>query len=394
MSTGHCSIPETFDIRSKLHPVILELQIIIETDPQLFMLFHTMFEEVPTKLQPVGSLPRLQNYQDMLGALDLIIQQAPAYTTSRYAGFPINYEFREVMCTESGRVAFLNEKVNAQFKKVLNAWSSFLDSADSVAVLNGHPTEGWFGAAAMAKMPTFADDFECDPSKPHYGYSSWNNFFTRKLRAGVRPIADPKNDQVIISPCEASPYRIAFDVKAADRFWVKGQPYSLIHMLAEDPLAAQFYGGSIYQAYLSAHSYHRWHSPVAGRVVKAYVQAGSYYSTAPSAFDNEFPPNDSQAFLTAVATRAVIFIEAANPDIGLICFLPVGMAECSSCLITVTEDQRVEKGQELGMFQYGGSTFCLLFGPQTLLRFDMHGHEIGQYGPDTLVNARIASLSG
>lgn len=90
----------------------------------------------------------------------------------------------------------------------------------------------------------------------------------------------------------------------------------------------------------------------------------------------------------------MIFIEATDPGIGLICFLPVGMAECSSCLITVTEDQRVEKGQELGMFRYGGSTFCLLFGPQTLLRFDMHGDEIGQYGPDTLVNARIASLSG
>lgn len=221
------------------------------------MQFHTMFDEVPTKLQPVGYPPRPQSYQDILEALDVIIQQAPAYTTSAFAAFPINYEFREVMCTESGRVAFLNEKVNAKSKKILNAWPSFLDSTDSVAVLTDDPTEGWFGAAAMANMPTFTDDFECDPSRPHYGYSSWNNFFTRKLRAGVKPIADPKDDKVTVSPCEASPYRIAFDVKAADRFWVKGQPYFLDHMLAQDPLAAQFYGGRIYQAYLSAHSYHR-----------------------------------------------------------------------------------------------------------------------------------------
>ena len=399
LSTGHCSIPDTVgSIESRLHPVIQELQIIIETDPQLFRLFHTMFEEIPTKSRsPNGihpdSFSRLKSYQDMLEALDVIIQQAPAYTTSWAAGFPINYEFREVMCTESGRVAFLNEKVNAQLRKILNAWSSFLDSSGSAAVLNDDPIEGWFGAAAMKSMPSFVDDFECDPSRPHHGYSSWGDFFTRKLRAGARPIADPGNDKVIVSPCEASPYRVASGVKAVDRFWVKGQPYSIDHMLAHDPLASQFYGGSIYQAYLSPHSYHRWHSPVAGRVVKAYVQPGSYYSTAPSASDDEAPPNDSQAYLTAVATRAMIFIEAANPDIGLVCFLPVGMAECSSCLITVTAGQRVEKGQELGMFRYGGSTFCLLFGPQAKLRFDTDGQEIGQSGPETLVNARIATLS-
>ncbi|CAF9915776.1 MAG: hypothetical protein HETSPECPRED_002580 [Heterodermia speciosa] len=384
-------------IGSKLLPVIQELQIIIETDPQLFMLFHTMFEEVP-KPQPASgilpvSLPGLQSYQDMLEALNVIIQQAPAYTTTLWAGFPINYEFREVMCTESGREAFLNEKVNAQFKKILNEWSAFLDSTDSVAVLSDDSSEGWFGAAAMRDMPTFVDDFECDPSRPHHGFSSWGHFFTRELRAGARPIADPEDNKVVVSPCEASPYRIASGIKSVDRFWVKGQPYSLDHMLAQDPLAAQFYGGSIYQAFLSAQSYHRWHSPVAGRIVKAYVQPGSYYSTAPSASDDKAPAEDSQAYLTAVATRAMIFIEAAHPGIGLICFLPVGMAECSSCLITVTEGQQVEKGQELGMFRYGGSTFCLIFGPRTTLRFDLHGNETSLNGPNTLVNARIATLS-
>ncbi|KAL8788294.1 MAG: hypothetical protein Q9195_007350 [Heterodermia aff. obscurata] len=384
-------------VESNLHPVIQELQIIIETDPQLFMLFHTMFEEVPKLRSASGilplDLPGLRNYQDMLEKLNVIIQHAPTYTSSLWAGFPINYEFREVMCTESGREAFLNEKVNAQLKKILNEWSSFLDSTDSVTVLNDDSSDGWFGATAMRDMPTFVDDFECDPSRPHYGFSSWGDFFTRKLRAGARPIADPEDDKVIASPCEASPYRIAFAIKNVDRFWVKGQPYSLDHMLAQDPLAAQFYGGSIYQAFLSAQSYHRWHSPVAGRVVKAYVQPGSYYSTAPSASDDKAPSEDSQAYITTVATRAMIFIEAVNPGIGLICFLPVGMAECSSCLITVSEGQLVEKGQELGMFRYGGSTFCLIFGPRTTLKFDLHSHEIGLNGPNTLVNARIATLS-
>ena len=74
---------------------------------------------------------------------------------------------------------------------------------------------------------------------------------------------------MIINACESAPYKIATDVKLADEFWIKGQPYSLRHMFADDPVAEQFVGGTIYQAFLSALSYHRWHSPVSGTIVKA-----------------------------------------------------------------------------------------------------------------------------
>ena len=56
-----------------------------------------------------------------------------------------------------------------------------------------------------------------------------------------------------------------------------------------------------------------------------------------------------------------MFIECDNPDIGLMAFLGVGMCEVSTCDITVKEGQHVNKGDELGMFHFGGSTHCLLF---------------------------------
>ena len=68
-----------------------------------------------------------------------------------------------------------------------------------------------------------------------------------------------------------------------------------------------------------------------------------------------------QGYITATAVRAVIFIEADNAAIGLMAFLGVGMAEVSSCDITVKEGQHVEKGDQIGMFHFGGSTHCLLF---------------------------------
>lgn len=62
-----------------------------------------------------------------------------------------------------------------------------------------------------------------------------------------------------------------------------------------------------------------------------------------------------------MATRAVIFIEADNPAIGTMAFIGVGMAEVSTCDITVKEGDHVTKGDQIGMFHYGGSTHCLLF---------------------------------
>ena len=61
----------------------------------------------------------------------------------------------------------------------------------------------------MAAMPDFVDEFKCDPSQPYYGFTSWDNFFTRQFRDGQRPIASPGDDAVIVNACESAPYRLA-----------------------------------------------------------------------------------------------------------------------------------------------------------------------------------------
>lgn len=138
-------------------------------------------------------------------------------------------------------------------------------------------------------------------------------------------------------------------VPLKNKFWIKGQPYSLLDLLHNDPWTSKFEGGTIYQAFLSALSYHRWNSPVSGKIVKAYHINGSYYGEALSqGFENPngaapVAANDSQAFLTSTATRAVIFIQADNPKIGLMCFVAVGMGDVSNNEITVRIGQHVKK---------------------------------------------------
>lgn len=378
-----------------LHPVIQNFKDLIEGDAAIFMLFHQMFSQVPRKPpyneSPTGK-PQVRDYHVMLQLFNAIMTRAPAFNKTGLVGFPINAILDWSMGTEGGFAAFLDDKVNAQLRAMLNEWARFLGSKDSRYVLNEDPQSGWFGKDAMEAMPHFDQEFQCDPAEPHRGFTSWDDFFTRQFRPGQRPVSSPADDKVIVNACESAPYRIARDVKQRDRFWIKAQPYSLQHMLANDSLTPQFVGGTIYQAFLSALSYHRWHSPVSGKVVKAYVQDGTYYSETPAEGFDPSGPNESQGYITEVATRAMIFIEADNPEIGLMCVMPVGMAEVSTCDITVYEGQHVTKGDQLGMFHFGGSTHCLIFRPGVKLTFDLHGQTPGLDSSNIPVNATIATV--
>jgi phosphatidylserine decarboxylase len=291
------------------------------------------------------------------------------------------------MGTNGGHAFFLNEKVNAHIKEILCAWGAFLKTPGSCETLNDDPELGWFGRNAMADLKEFALDFECNPELPHYGFSSWDSFFTRRFRPGRRPVDSPSDSSIVCNPCESAPYKISRNAKLLDKFWVKGQRYSLKHILKDDSLSPSFVGGTIYQAFLSALSYHRWHCPVDGTVVKTYNIDGTYFSESESAHFDEVAPNTSQGYLVEVATRAVVVIQADDPLIGLLCFVAVGMVEVSSCEVVVTEGQRLRKGDELGMFHFGGSTFCLIFQEHVNIEFKLRGQQPGIHSKNIPVNS-------
>jgi phosphatidylserine decarboxylase len=210
----------------------------------------------------------------------------------------------------------------------------------------------------------------------------------------VRPVERPDNDSIVNSACESTVYKIATNIKALDRFWLKGELYSLNHMLHNDSYASQFVGGTVYQAFLSVLSYHRWHSPVNGTVVKTVNVRGTYYAESPAmGFVNPDGPDPaadhfSQAFISAVAARALVFIQAVNASIGLMCFIAVGMAEVSTCEITLEPGHAVKKGDQIGSY-FGGSTHCLVFRLETNITFS------GDYpvGTSVKLNAAIATVS-
>ena len=359
-----------------LDPLIREFKEYVDRDPTLHMQYTQMFTEVTESQTPIDT-PQVQSYQVMFLLVNYImLGWAPRYNDYGLVGFPINVILNWSMGTVNGYAAFLHKGANEYWMKVLNKWGEFLKSDRSRYVLNKAPW-GWFGKPAQDAMPDFEKEFECNPHAPHHGYKSWDDFFIRKFRDGVRPVACPDDKNVIVSACESLPYDLQYNVQYRDDFWVKDQWYSLRHMLNEDEYASQFVGGTIYQAFLSALNYHRWHSPIDGNIIKAYNVPGTYYSATLSVGKDEAHPDKSQGYICHLAARSIIFFEADNPAIGLMCFVAIGMSEVSTCeinadLIPKGKPVHVKKGQEIGMFHFGGSTHCLLFRPGVNIEFEQN----------------------
>jgi len=365
-----------------LVPVIQELKDMIENDGDMYMGFNRMFENAKGEVK---------DYNTMLLLFNQVLTEAPYYGP---IGPPFYMILNEAMSTDGGFTAFLTAKLNAQFKKIFDEWAKYLESPASRSVL--HANEGgWFSPSALKVMTedfpglTFEQIFVCDPSAPYWGFTSWDHFFIRDFMPGIRPLAQPSDTRVISAACESVFYNIQKDISERDTFWIKGEPYSLLHMLNDDDYAKQFIGGSIFQGFLEVTGYHIWHAPVAGTVRKIVEVPGTYFVQSPALIGEANNPFlRSLSFITAITTRMLIFIESDNPTIGLMCFVGIGMTEVSTCRATVRVGQKLARGDEIGMFHFGGSSHCLIFRPQANVKF------VDKFAPDSGVQVLLREAIG
>ncbi|KAJ0359153.1 hypothetical protein COL154_008563 [Colletotrichum chrysophilum] len=428
-----------------LNPSLINLRTVVQNDPYLAVLADQMFTQAAA-LQPRDPTeqPAVQSFRQFLQVVNVIMRSGPQFFdrpgNEHAMGFvaaPINALLNYPMGTAAGYEFFRRPEVNEAMGKVLSAWGKFLASGDSRGCLRA-----WVSASGQIVMAErangrvgeggglgFRELFVCpDPEDTEtLGYESWDAFFVRRFREGVRHVEFPDDEEhiggeklsvtgssgnvdiqvddntsVIVNACESAPLQVVSDVALQADVTIKGQPYSLTDMLNNNALAPQFAGGTIYQAYLSAFSYHRWHAPVSGRIVELEMIPGTYFSVnryqgiATRRNDNDDTdgpdpqaPCRSQAYTASVATRAVVYIQARNPKIGLIAIVFVGMTEVSSCEVTVTAGEEVLKGQEIGMFHFGGSSHCLVFRPGVELRFVENRSPAGLEG-NNRVNSALA----
>lgn len=178
-------------------------------------------------------------------------------------------------------------------------------------------------------------------------YRSLNEFFTRRLKPGSRPLDEAEN--ALISPVDA---RIAACGMIQDGILlqVKGQDYTLDELLGGSPRIPQYQHGYYWVLYLSPTDYHRIHSPCSGKAVETDLIPGRVY-----------PVNDfGLTFMRRVLSRNERLITYIRHEHGEVAVVKVGALNVSSIrYVDNTPPQTVARGAELAYFEFG-STVVLL----------------------------------
>ena len=197
------------------------------------------------------------------------------------------------------------------------------------------------------------DEFATSP----FRFEHFNAFFYRALRPGCRPITP--GEGVAVLPADGR-HLVFPDVDAADGFYVKGARFSLAELLDDADLAARFAGGAMVISRLCPVDYHRFHFPVAGVPGEPRRVQGWLYSVSPIALRRRI------RYLVE-NQREITLVE--SPAFGPVAVLEVGATNVGSILQSFVPGRPVAKGDEKGLFAFGGSCVITLFA-RGRIRFD------------------------
>jgi phosphatidylserine decarboxylase len=105
-------------------------------------------------------------------------------------------------------------------------------------------------------------------------FASLQQFFTRALRPGARPLEG--DDKTLVSPCDGA-WGESGAIESGTMMQVKGRAYRVADLLCDEDLAAAYEGGRYATFYLSPRDYHRFHTPTAGRITRVEYIPGALW---------------------------------------------------------------------------------------------------------------------
>ncbi|KAF8761990.1 Phosphatidylserine decarboxylase [Rhizoctonia solani] len=198
-------------------------------------------------------------------------------------------------------------------------------------------------AIVQPHIQSFVETYEIDTSQllqPDLNaYKTFNEFFARRLKPDARPIDAPHDPTIITSVADCR-LTVWNNVTTATKVWVKGKHFSVPELLGDAKLAEEKFGANPSLAIfrLAPADYHRFH--------------------------NVFTAN----------RRDIRVIESNIPSASALT-TPVGFVAIGALLVGSigwtdrSEGYRAEKGDDIGWFQYGGSTVIIVF-PSDHIKWD------------------------
>ncbi len=245
---------------------------------------------------------------------------------------------------------------------------------------------GQFAAARAGKITTafinwFIRQYKIDMSEALQSdpgaYKSFNEFFTRRLKPGIRPLCE--DPAVLAHPADGAVSQLG-PIEAGEIFQAKGHSYSALALLGNQPKDAErFENGDFATIYLAPKDYHRLHMPIKGTLSKMTYVPGDLFSVNPLTAGNVpglFARNERVVaiFETEIGAIAMVLVGAAivasietvwagtvTPPAGRQVFTWEYPTDGDNAVI-------LEKGEEMGRFKLG-STLVMCFEKDAIEKF-------------------------
>lgn len=247
-----------------------------------------------------------------------------------------------------------HEPIASWIKKYSKTWGEFLSKKESwnedyyqLALQDDlfGLTKGWYGNKNI--------------------WTSFNDFFSRKLIDNCqRPLADCD----VISPADSTPqgfFKIDKNSNLINPQILKSSKLSSVKdLIGEDSAYCNsFAGGTLTHTFLNIFDYHRYHFPVDGVIKEIRKISGANAGGGITEWDgknNRYVYYNEMGF-QMIETRDCVIVE--TDDYGLVAILPIGMSQICSCNWekNLKVGARVQKGDPMGFFQFGGSDVVMIF---------------------------------
>ncbi|MEX2415504.1 MAG: archaetidylserine decarboxylase [Paenibacillaceae bacterium] len=222
-----------------------------------------------------------------------------------------------------------------------------LSSRKWISQLTGRVAQSRFSKHFIPRFARLYGISLSDAEKAVEEYTSLNDFFTRRLKPGLRPIDEETN--TMVSPVDALITGIG-EISDGQLLNVKGQDYTVEELLNHSPRIVNYAHGFYIVLYLSPTDYHRIHSPISGKVLETEHIPGKVY-----------PVNDfGLRYMRRTLSRNERLITYIQHHTGEVAVVKVGAMNVSSIRYVEPLASQLERGQELAFFEFGSTVVLLM----------------------------------
>lgn len=369
--------PVNISTNNQEQPITIKLKKMLDENPHIKMMLIESINEAkkenPSKIyNPVQSLEKFYSYVDKW-SVSLPGEMPPGTSYYKngnltkdaihqnilYFHFLINQPLERL----KGKNYFYN---SLQFNPIFNKWLYEFTVAKGV-FLNSPDSWSDLKYEQYKKIPDF--NLQSDLYGNKNIWKTYNEFFSRNVLPGKRPITGAGDPEVVVSPADSQPqgvWRInpysQIDVKSG--YKIKFMRYfNIANLLGHDsPYKYSFNNGYFTHTYLNVNDFHRYLYPVSGKILdkKIIKQNISILTT----WDNKkkmYVVNNALNGWQFSQIRGYVILQ--TKEYGLVAIIPIGMEQVSS--INFLPNAKIgsyhKKGNELGYFLFGASDIIMLF---------------------------------